>query len=269
MSASNLDLSSYDTDKSQDYIDRYVREFGHLFDQPVKLLELGVQRGGSMYLWRDLFPRGTIVGLDLNVVPISDDSGRIHVYQGYQQDPVILDELAAKHAPDGFDIIIDDASHVGRYTAESFWHLFPRHLKPGGVYVIDDWGCAYWPDWVDGHAYEGSRQALGDTAAVAHVAPDVSRVEAVRRRVRSAARPLAERMPSNARSRLERVYMRMEGATLQKRFPSHDYGMAGVVKQLVDATAIGSIDRREAVPFQNGIRSVHVNDAQVFVHKKP
>ena len=81
-----VDLSQYDTDKSPEYLARYEREFGHLFDEPIRLLELGVQRGGSMYLWRDLLPKATIVGLDLNEIPIDDDTGRVHVYQGYQQD---------------------------------------------------------------------------------------------------------------------------------------------------------------------------------------
>jgi SAM-dependent methyltransferase len=157
-----IDLSSYDTDKSELYLDRYSREFGHLFSEKAALLELGVRRGGSLYLWRDLFPNGQIAGLDLNPVNIQDDTGRIHVYQGYQQDPDVLDRLAAEVAPDGFDVVVDDASHLGEYTRDSFWYLFRHHLKPGGIYVIDDWGCAYSNDWADGHRYTGSREAIGD-----------------------------------------------------------------------------------------------------------
>ncbi|MEI6536712.1 MAG: class I SAM-dependent methyltransferase, partial [Verrucomicrobiaceae bacterium] len=129
-----IDLSAYDTDKSELYLARYTREFGHLYAEEIKLLELGVQRGGSMYLWRDLFPNGQIAGLDLNPIPITDDSGRIHIYQGFQQDRAVLDRLAGEVAPEGFDIVLDDASHVGEYTRDSFWHLFRHHLKPGGIY---------------------------------------------------------------------------------------------------------------------------------------
>ena len=60
--------------------------------------------------------------------------------------------------------------------------------------------------------------------------------------------------------------MRIDGATIQSRFKSHDYGMAGVVKQLIDAASIGSIDRGSEV-VENGIESIHVYNAQVFVHK--
>ena len=51
---------------------------------------------------------------------------------------------------DGFDIIIDDASHIGELTKATFWHLFDRHLKPGGLYAIEDWGTGYLDDFPDG-----------------------------------------------------------------------------------------------------------------------
>jgi len=190
-----IDLSLYDTDKSQLYLERYAREFGHLFNENVALLELGVQRGGSLHLWRDLFPNGQIVGLDLNPVAVEDNSGRIHVYQGYQQDTAVLDRLATEVAAKGFDIVIDDASHLGEYTRDSFWHLFRHHLKPGGIYVLDDWGCAYRSDWADGHRYTGSRQAIGDFRyeAASEKKPRTRRRERIRRSVRAAARPIRQK----------------------------------------------------------------------------
>jgi hypothetical protein len=58
--------------------------------------------------------------------------------------------VARKTAPEGFDIIIDDASHFGDLTKIAFWHLFDNHLKPSRLYVIEDWGTGYWSDWTDG-----------------------------------------------------------------------------------------------------------------------
>ncbi|MEH3138876.1 MAG: hypothetical protein PGN37_01600 [Mycobacterium kyogaense] len=262
-----INLGDYDTDKSELYLSRYTREFGHLFERDIALLELGVQRGGSMHLWRDLFPKGQIAGLDLNVIPVEDTSGRIHVYQGFQQDKEVLDRIAAEVAPNGFDIVIDDASHLGEYTRDSFWHLFRHHLKPGGIYVIDDWGCAYWNEWADGHKFGGSRAALGDFSETPAEAPaTIGYRERARRTVRGAARPVAAKVPDKYRPTLEKLYMRVEGAAIQTRFKSHDYGMAGFVKQLVDAVSIGSIDRAEKT-FDNEIGSIHIYDAQVFVHK--
>lgn len=265
-----VDLSSYDTDKSQLYLARYTREFAHLFTEQIALLELGIKRGGSMYLWRDLFPNGQIAGLDLNPVAIQDDSGRLHIFQGFQQDPSVLDRLAAEVAPEGFDIVIDDASHLGEYTRSSFWHLFRRHLKPGGIYVIDDWGCAYRSDWADGHNHISSRDAMGTARSDSSLGrkTDMDLPERMRRAVRRAARPISARVPEKMRPTLENLYMRMTGATMKTRFPSHDYGMAGVIKQLIDAVAIPSIGVEENGIAENGIETIHVYKSQVFVHKR-
>lgn len=269
----NLDLSVYKTDKSPEYLANYIKEFGDLADEPAKLLELGVQGGGSMLLFRDLLPEATIAGLDLNPSEVDDDSGRIRLYQGFQQDPEILDRIAAEIAPAGFDVIVDDASHIGTYSEASFWHLFPRHLKPGGVYVLDDWSCAYWPRWTDGHAYSGKAAFRGTELSARPAdesAPGVA--ERARRRVRAAARPAASRLPPQMRQRLERAYMRAEGVTVRTRFPSHDYGMAGFIKQLIDACAVDMMrvgDHDGSVTQPIGlVESVRVTQSQVFVRKR-
>ena len=51
----------------------------------------------------------------------------------------------------GLDIIIDDASHLYKKSRASFDILFENHLKSGGMYIIEDWGCGYWPKWPNGH----------------------------------------------------------------------------------------------------------------------
>ena len=281
----SVELGDYDTDKSPAYLANYASECGHLFSEPSRVLELGVKRGGSLLLWRDLLPEARIAGLDVDPVELDDAGDRVRVYQGFQQDAEVLDRIAAEVAPDGFDLIIDDASHFGAYTSASFWHLFPRHLKPGGVYVIEDWGTGYWAEWPDGRAYKGSRAALGEQAEAGGPRPapggspdpeggvsgasSAGALESLRRRVRGSARPLAARLERRSpalRRRLESTYLRAEGAAMRRRFRSHDYGMVGFVKQLIDACAIDVIDRTED-RARGRIRSVNVHPAQVFVHK--
>jgi hypothetical protein len=161
------------------------------------VLEIGVARGGSLRLWRDWFPRGSIVGLDLLAVEIDDPSGRIHVYRGAQEDYELLDRIARERAPGGFDIVLDDASHVGELTRRTFWHLFAHHLKPGGLYCIEDWGTAYWDDWPDGRRWSPPDDSPLGGAWNAHA-------------------PLA---PG------------------KRRIESHEFGLAGMVKELVDDVA--------------------------------
>lgn len=156
-----LTARGYETDKGPHYLRRYEAFFRPLVDKEVRLLELGVWKGGSLLLWRDYFPRGTIVGLDISSVTIDDPTGRIRLYCGRQDDVQLLHRVAEEVAPGGFDIIIDDASHIASFTRTSFWCLFDHHLKPGGVYVIEDWGTGYWESWPDGHQYEGTPHTAG------------------------------------------------------------------------------------------------------------
>ena len=143
-------IRGYDTDKMLEY---YASLIAPLTGRSIVLLEIGVRTGGSLLLWRDLFPQSTIVGIDRELPDALRNEERIVMFQGDQADTRFLSDVAAKVAPDGFDMIIDDASHVGAITKISFWHLFDRHLKSGGLYVIEDWGTGYWDDWPDGRAF--------------------------------------------------------------------------------------------------------------------
>ena len=91
-----LDASKYDTDKAAHthYLRNYEEYFRPLLDRDVRLLELGVLKGGSLLLWRDYFERGLVVGLDINPLEIDDQTGRIRFYQGAQHDTALLDRLA-------------------------------------------------------------------------------------------------------------------------------------------------------------------------------
>jgi len=216
----------YKTDKQT--FDVYFRTYEDLFaplaDRPVRLLELGVSQGGSLELWRDYFPRGTIAGIDVAPVALRDTSGRIHVYRGLQQDTALLDHVRAETAPGGFDIIIDDCSHIGEFTALSFWHLFDRHLKPGGLYVIEDWGTGYMRGAPDGRAYRPRARAGA---------------------FRSRLRPVAERLlghPAVTRSAVARRLVRAAmNRLVRMNFPSHTRGLVGFVKQLVDEAGMADI----------------------------
>jgi hypothetical protein len=235
----------YGTDKAGDYLANYVREFAHLADEPLSLLELGVREGASLLLWRDMFPRAQIAGLDINPMSLSDDSGRVHAYQGLQQDRAILDRIASEVAPEGFDVIVDDASHLGRLTAASFGHLFPNHLKPGGIYVIEDWGTGYWPNFPDGKAYGGPYPAPGQRSKPPTVEPAAPRG-------------------------IEGLMARLRRSAVRDRFPSHDYGMVGFIKTLVDAVSVdlgGPLPAGERRVSGSEIASVKIMAAQVFVQK--
>ncbi len=219
----SLDAAPYDAQKLDSYLRVYEDLFESLVDRNIVLLELGVDGGGSLKLWRDYFTNAIVVGVDHKPVSVDDDSGRIRIYQGSQQDTSFLDRVADEVAPDGFDVVIDDAAHIGEYSRICFWHLFLNHLKPGGMYVIEDWGTGYWDSFPDGKHYEA--QAGCD-----------------------------------------------DGDSPQVRFPSHDYGMVGFVKELVDECGTGMAHPDPQHPQHGQLKidkmMITPNGEQVVLFKK-
>lgn len=222
-----LDASRYDTDKAQHgrYLRNYQKHFSPFAKQDIRLLELGIYHGGSLLLWRDYFERGLIAGLDLNPVEIEDPSNRIRIYQGPQQDTNLLDRIARECAPEGFDIIIDDCSHVGELTRESFWHLFQNHLKAGGLYVIEDWGTGYWDSWPDGVRYREKPRGFSP----------------LRHRLSRAVTRLNNSKAAQDVSLVKTIASRMKRTLQRRRFASHDFGMVGFVKELIDELGMSDI----------------------------
>jgi len=236
MRSKQLPLQQYNTDKmANGYLDLYDPRLQHLVDRQVKVLEIGVHKGGSLLLWRDYFPKGTIVGVDLKLPVGLAGEDRIRVFEGSQDDTTFLSEVAHKTAPEGFDLIIDDASHIGTLTKVCFWHLFDNHLKPSGLYVIEDWGTGYWDDWPDG-------KTCWPTQPSGHRRVTFLQwLKRVFKRLPSAMRALTEDV--RFLRRLRRAFQRRLLHT-ETSFPSHSYGMVGFVKELVDEQGAQNLTRQ-------------------------
>ncbi|WP_339728444.1 hypothetical protein [uncultured Gimesia sp.] len=239
MRSLELDLTKYNSDKiANGYLKFYDPIFSPLANDNIKMLELGIFNGGSLHLWKDYFPNGKISGIDLKIPDGFENDDRMTAYKGSQVDFTFLKDVAEKEAPSGFDIIIDDASHIGELSRQSFWYLFDNHLKPGGLYVIEDWGTGYWEDWPDGKS--------------------VSAPEAP--------------VPSSS-GFLSKLFSRTKNATLTPpKVPlhNHSYGMVGFIKQLVDEQGANDMTRKTlAGTPERGSKfiSVTILPSVVFVKK--
>lgn len=139
--------------KSPSYLAEYESLFRGRRNDNWRILELGVASGASLLLWRDYLPNATIVGIDVNE-PAERIVGqdRIHFIRASQDDTSALD-LAGELAGGLFDLIVDDASHVGYLTKRALLHLFPLWLKPGGYYVIEDFGAGMLAAYPDGEVF--------------------------------------------------------------------------------------------------------------------
>jgi hypothetical protein len=239
MRSLELSLDKYDSDKIRDlsYLEDYDPIFEPYVQKKIALLELGVNKGGSLLLWRDYFPFGTVAGIDVRLPDGFDPGERIQVFEGNQADPQFLSRVANNVAPEGFDIIIDDASHIGELTKTAFWHLFDNHLKPNGLYVIEDWGTGYLNGW-----YDGKRLNL-----------------------ESYAQQKFKRSP-------HWLFLLKARAKLGLKLPmrSHCYGMVGFIKQLIDEQAAQWVTKeiQEGKPTRRSkFENIIITSSIVFIKK--
>ena len=132
------------SDKWEHYLSIYESIFAELVarGQPVRLLEIGVQNGGSLQIWSKYFPAGsTFVGIDIDPACASFAvEPNIFIRIGDASSPAALDRMLGESR---FDIIIDDGSHRSDQVVATFEACFVR-LLPGGIYIVEDLHCSYW-----------------------------------------------------------------------------------------------------------------------------
>jgi hypothetical protein len=148
-------LFSTDKWESHWYAQHYQRYFAMLKNKRLNVLEIGVggyglldkdKGGASLRMWKAYFRKSRIVGIDLyDKSHLSEH--RIDIRRCDQTDSETLLRLSSEYG--GFDIIIDDGSHLNEHVIKTFRVLFPL-LRQNGIYVVEDTQTAYWPSWGGG-----------------------------------------------------------------------------------------------------------------------
>jgi hypothetical protein len=136
--------------KSLHYLPVYEAALAAFRDRPIRMLEIGVARGGSLQMWRRyLHPESAIVGIDINpkTSQFDNPSERLHIRIGAQQDTDFLHSVLCEFG--AFDVILDDGSHMTSHMVDTFRYLFPNGLASGGVYIVEDIGTNYQKPWRD------------------------------------------------------------------------------------------------------------------------
>lgn len=131
------------SDKWEQYLAIYGAELEPFVarGQSVRLLEIGVQNGGSLQIWRSYLPPGSaIVGIDIDPGCAKLELGDgIRVLIGDATDPATLDQLLGDTV---FDIVLDDGSHRSEHIIAAFESCWGR-VAPGGLFIAEDLHCSY------------------------------------------------------------------------------------------------------------------------------
>lgn len=162
MLASHFDESSYNDlekyfyaskhriiNKVVHYTEEYDRFFSKFKGKNMKILEIGVNRGGSLQMWKDYFgEKAEVFGLDIDDECKKLEEDRIHIFIGDQEDKDYLRTLKSQIGK--LDIIIDDGGHTMKQQICSFDVLFDA-LKDNGVYLCEDIHTSYWQEYGGGY----------------------------------------------------------------------------------------------------------------------
>jgi hypothetical protein len=154
----------FHTDKwgSHWYTRHYDRYFRSIRSKRLNILEIGVGGyaqshlgAGSLKMWKNYFRKSQIAAIDIfDKTPLSEK--RIDIRQCDQTDTDSLLRLSEEYG--GFDIIIDDGSHINEHVIKTFEALFPV-LRVDGIYAVEDTQTAYWPGWGGGMGNHGTSMA--------------------------------------------------------------------------------------------------------------
>lgn len=131
--------TKYYTDKfsAHSYLDIYCQLFDKRKDSVLNVLEIGIQSGGSMVLWSELFPNAHIYGVDIKPLPPKFQlTDRMTHIVGNAYDVGFMNKYFENMK---FDVMVDDGPH----TLDSFLFFaknYSKLLAPGGALVIEDIG---------------------------------------------------------------------------------------------------------------------------------
>ena len=114
------------------HLDRFRHREGNL-------VEIGVDEGKSLQLWRQYLPNAFLHGVDIGRECKGE---RFVIHRCDQGDPgqlrVVAEQIGAAFA------IIDDGSHIPEHQLLTFDLFFEAVLEPGGLYIIEDIEVSYW-----------------------------------------------------------------------------------------------------------------------------
>jgi hypothetical protein len=134
---------NHPSDKWESYFGVYERHLSDYRDREFNLVEVGVQKGGSLDMWATYFPKAKkITGIDIDVecAKLKYDDPRIDVVIGDQADTLFWDSFLVKNPK--IDVFVDDGGHFMDQQIMTFEKVFPQ-MPVGGVYICEDCHTSY------------------------------------------------------------------------------------------------------------------------------
>lgn len=136
-----IDDTRTDKHSWHNYLETYERKFQRMKYTAKNILEIGIDKGGSIKLWHDYFPNATIYGIDIMHIDTvwdgikNNDRIKLMTSTDAYDENMIKDKFVDSKIT--FDVIIDDGPHSIESMVWTAKHM-SRLLGDDGVLVIED-----------------------------------------------------------------------------------------------------------------------------------
>lgn len=132
------------SDKWEPYFEIYEKHFSKFIDKSPVVVEVGVQGGGSIQMWKKFFGKDSkVIGIDIDPKVMSHAShyeDGIKLCLGDQGNPEFWDNFLRENPK--IDVFIDDGGHTMYQQKLTFLKVFP-HISENGVFLCEDTHTCY------------------------------------------------------------------------------------------------------------------------------
>ena len=127
--------------KWEKYFDVYEEIFKKYKDKDIKFVEIGVQNGGSLEIWKNYFSaKSEIIGIDLNPECKKFEKDNIKIFIGNQSDVSFWNNFFNKVGK--VDIILDDGGHTNLDQIITCVNVIDK-INDDGMLVVEDTLTSY------------------------------------------------------------------------------------------------------------------------------
>ena len=120
----------------------YENHLNKLKEKKIRILEIGSLKGASAAAFAKYFPQAEIYCIDINLRNFVYSSDKIKVFGMNSSNPKMMKNFLTKikfsQFKKGFDVIIDDGSHILSDQLKAL-NFFYRNLSESGFYIIEDY----------------------------------------------------------------------------------------------------------------------------------
>lgn len=159
------------SDKWLPYFPVYEKHFSKFVGRSPVVVEVGVQGGGSMQMWRSYFGQDAkIYGIDIDERIIEHKPNydeNIKLFVGDQSKREFWENFL-KEVPE-IDVFIDDGGHLMDQQIMTLECVFP-HIKEGGLYLCEDTHTSYrFNNYKDAYTFTNYCKKLTDLINNEHI----------------------------------------------------------------------------------------------------